>query len=144
MSGHVTEAEIAEVLPPTRPLPERTEAAMNSPDDHNKHQRPSEQDASDEYRSACEEPVVDVPAGLLGQAIELLDLCDELFNRPGSRHLDAHVGAVINRYQRTGVATLRWFHNGLGITATDLQELLDDRGIIVEPTLRGRPLPHHR
>ncbi len=116
---------------------------MNSPDD-SKHERPSEQDASEEYGSACEEPAVDVPAGLLGQTIELLDLCDELFNRPGSRHVDAHISAVINRYQPTAAATLRWFHDGLGITATDLQQLLDDRGIIVEPTLRGRPLPHYR
>jgi hypothetical protein len=77
----------------------------------------------------------------LSSTSRAIDLCDELFNRTGSRHLDAHVGAVINRYQRTGVATLRWFHDGLGITATELQELLDDRGIIVEPTLRGRPFP---
>lgn len=84
------------------------------------------------------EPAVDVPAGLVGTAIELLDLCDELFNRPGSRALDARLTAVIGRYQRADLATLRWFHDGLAITAGRLNELLEDEGIVVEPELHGR------
>lgn len=88
--------------------------------------------------------MVDVPAGLLGQAIEPLDLCDELLNRPGHRLIDAKVSAVISRYRRANAETLRWFHDGLGITAAELRELLDDRGIAVDPTLRGRPAPHYR
>ena len=90
------------------------------------------------------EPTLDVPAGLIGTAIELLDLCDELFNRPGSKTLDARVAAVIGRYQCADVAALRWFHDGLGITAGRLHELLEDDGIVIEPELHGRhgPLYH--
>ena len=84
------------------------------------------------------EPMVDVPAGLIGTAIELLDLCDELFNHPGSKALDTTVAAVIGRYQRADLATLRWFHDGLGITAGRLHELLEDEGIVIEPELHGR------
>jgi hypothetical protein len=84
------------------------------------------------------EPVVDVPAGLIGTAIELLDLCDEVFNHPGSNALDTKVAAIIGRYQHADVATLRWFHDGLAITAGHLCELLEDQGIVVEPELHGR------
>jgi len=85
------------------------------------------------------EPVVDIPAGLIGTAIELLDLCDEVFNHPGSKALDARVAAVIGRYdQRADVAILRWFHDGLGITAERLHERLEHEGIVVEPELHGR------
>jgi hypothetical protein len=84
------------------------------------------------------EPMVDVPAGLIGTAIELLDLCDELFNRPGSKALDTTVAAVIGRYQRADIATVRWFHDGLSITAWRLHELLEDQGIVIEPELHGR------
>jgi hypothetical protein len=84
------------------------------------------------------EPVVDVPAGLIGTAIELLDLCDELFNRPGSNALDTRIAALIGRDQRADSATLRWFHDGLGTTAWRLHELLEDQGIVVEPELHGR------
>jgi len=84
------------------------------------------------------EPMVDVPAGLIGTAIELLELCDELFNRPGSKTLDTTVAAVLGRYQRADVATLRWFHDGLGMTAGRLHELLEHEGIVVEPELHGR------
>jgi hypothetical protein len=47
----------------------------------------------------CDEPMVEAPAGLLGQAIELLDLCDELLNQPGHNLIDAQVRAVISRYR---------------------------------------------
>lgn len=98
-----------------------------------------------DYSVVGAEPIVGVPAGVLGTAIELLDLCDEMFNRPGSKALDVHVSAVLCRYERrTSVTTPRWFHDGLGITAWRLRELLDDDGIAVEPTLRGRPGPHYR
>jgi hypothetical protein len=97
-----------------------------------------------DYSVITAEPVVDVPAGILGQAIELLDLCDELFNRPGNKLTDIQISAVIGRYQRANTEILRWFHDSLGSTATGLQELLDDRGITVDLTLRGRPAPHYR
>lgn len=84
------------------------------------------------------EPVVDVPAGLIGTAIELLDLCDEVFNRPGNQALDTTIAAVIGRYQRADLATLRWFHDWLGITAGRLNELLEDEGIVIEPEVTGR------
>ena len=97
-----------------------------------------------DYNVIGAEPVVDVPAGLIGTAIELLDLCDELFNRPGSNALHTRVTAVIGRYQHADVATLRWFHDGLGITAGRLHELLEDQGIVVEPELHGRHGQLHR
>ncbi len=81
---------------------------------------------------------MDVPAALIGTAIELLDLCDEVFNRPGSKALDAKVAAVIGRHQRADVAILHWFHDGLAITAGRLNELLEDEGIVIEPELQGR------
>ena len=80
-----------------------------------------------------EEPEVGVPAGLVATAVELLDLCDELFNRPGGDALDARLVGVIRRRRPADVVTLRWFRDGLGVTALRLQELLDDRGIIVDP-----------
>jgi hypothetical protein len=91
-----------------------------------------------DYSIVGAEPMVDVPAGLIGTAIELLDLCDELFNRPGSNALDTRVAAVIGRHQRADIATLRWFHDGLCITARRLHELLEDQSIVVEPELHGR------
>jgi hypothetical protein len=39
---------------------------------------------------------------------------------------DAKIAAVINHYQKA----TRWFHDGLCITTFELQELLDDRGLI--------------
>lgn len=116
---------------------------MTSPD-HSASEWPPDQDDPTDHSFLTAEPVVDVPAGLLGTAIELLDLCDELVNRPGSNVTDTRISAVIGRYQRATTGILRWFHDGLGVTAFELQQLLDDRGIIVEPTLRGRPAPHHR
>jgi hypothetical protein len=116
---------------------------MTSPQDTTPDKQPPDQEPT--YPSVlAAEPLVDVPAGLLATAIELLDLCDELLNHPGSNTTDAKVAAVINRYQRATTTILRWFHDGPCITTYELQELLDDRGIIVEPTLRGRPTPHHR
>jgi hypothetical protein len=115
---------------------------MTGPEDTSADQWPSDQGPAD--YGLGDEPRVDVPAGLLGQAVELLDLCDELLNRPGHRLLDAKVSAVISRYQRANAETLRWFHDGLAITAAELHELLHDRGITVDPTLRGRPGPHYR
>jgi hypothetical protein len=109
---------------------------MTGPDGTNDKRLPAG-DPTD-YSIVAAEPVVGVPAGLLGTAIELLDLCDEVFNRPGSNALDARITAVIRRYQRADVATLRWFHDELGITAWHLHELLDDQGIVAEPELHGR------
>jgi hypothetical protein len=122
---------------------------MTTPTD-NQNQEPDDffppepGDVPGDYSAIGEEPMVDVPAGLLGQAIELLDLCDELCNRPGHQFVDTRVSAMIGRYQRANTQILRWFHDTLGATATGLQELLDDRGITVDPTLRGRPAPHYR
>jgi hypothetical protein len=115
---------------------------MNSPG-HSDDEWPNQDDPTD-YSFLTAEPIVDVPAGLLGTAIELLDLCDELFNRPGSNAIDAQITAVIRRYQQPDAATLRWFHDSLVTTAHRLQQLLDDSGIIVEPALHTRPAPHHR
>jgi hypothetical protein len=98
---------------------------------------PNDRDPTDDSIGGAE-PIVGIPAGLLGTAIELLDLCDELFNHPGSKALHAHVATVIGRDQRADVAILRWFHDGLGITAWRLLELLEDDGIVVEPDLPGR------
>jgi hypothetical protein len=114
---------------------------MTSPDHTGTDEPPPQHDPTNH---GCEEPWVGVPAGLLGRAIELLDVCDELLNRPGHKLIDAQIKAVINRYQPTKVDILRWFHHGLAATAADLQELLDDSYIIVDPTLRGRPAPHYR
>jgi hypothetical protein len=116
---------------------------MTSPDDITPDEQPPDHEPTYSNVLAAE-PLVDVPAGLLATAIELLDLCDELLNHPGSNTTDAKVAVVINRYQRATANILRWFHDGLCITTYELQELLDDRGIIVEPTLRDRPTPHHR
>jgi hypothetical protein len=87
-----------------------------------------------------EEPHVDVPAGLLGRAIELLDLLDELLNRPGHDCIDAHLRDLVARDEHTiGATTTRWAHEALPATADELQTLLDITGIVVEPTLRHRP-----
>ncbi|HZM76824.1 MAG TPA: hypothetical protein VFC19_13910 [Candidatus Limnocylindrales bacterium] len=121
---------------------------MTSPDDTNTakppHEWPPDHDDPTDYNPLNAEPIVGVPAGLLATAIELLDLCDELINRPGSNALDAKVATVIRRYQRADLATLRWFHDGLRITAWRMQELLDNCGIVVDPELRHRAAPHHR
>jgi hypothetical protein len=100
-------------------------------------QPPDNRDPADDSLPNAE-PVIDVPAGLIGAAIELLDLCDELFNRPGNNTLDTSLAAVIGRYQRANVDTLRWFHDGLANTAGHLCELLEDQGIAVEPQLHDR------
>jgi hypothetical protein len=93
---------------------------------------------------SCDEPFVAVPAGLLGQAIELLELCDQLLNHPGHHLIDARAQAVINRYGTPPSATaVRWFHDSLAATAGDLQDHLDAQGIVVDPTLRNRPARHH-
>jgi hypothetical protein len=85
-----------------------------------------------------QEPSVAVPAGLVGLAVELLDLCDELLNRPGHDCIDAQVHALTSHYQHRQPATAaQWLHTALGATAEDLQAHLDDEHIIVEPTLRG-------
>ena len=85
----------------------------------------------------CDEPLVEVPAGLLGRAVELL-------NRPGHYLIDATVRALINRYPHPALDIVRWFCDGLGATSTssdlqDLQDLLDTAGIVVDPTPA-----HHR
>jgi hypothetical protein len=90
-----------------------------------------------------EEPEVGVPAGLVAAAVELLDLCDEVFNRPGSDALDARLVAVVRRRRPADVATLRWFRDGLGVTALRLRELLDERGIIVDPHPAFAARPRH-
>jgi hypothetical protein len=110
------------------------------PDDWPPDPGPAQWPPDDWNPTDCDvaEPMVDVPAGLIGTAIELLDLCDELFNRPGSKALDTTVAAVIGRYQRADIATVRWFHDGLSITAWRLHELLEDQGIVIEPELHGR------
>jgi hypothetical protein len=108
------------------------------PDEWPAEERPPDDDDPTDYKIVSAEPIVGVPAGLIGTSIELLDLCDELFNRPGSNALDARVAAVIRRYQNADVATLRWFHDGLGITAHRMHQLLDECGIVVEPELHGR------
>jgi hypothetical protein len=108
-----------------------TSPAPNPPDQHPAGHGPGD------------EPLLEVPAGLLGQAIELLDICDELLNHPGPDLTDSQVGAVIGRYRHPASEMLRWFHDGLGATAADLQDLLDAAGVIVDLTLRGRPA-HHR
>jgi hypothetical protein len=115
---------------------------MNSPN-HSGDIWPDPEDPAD-YNMLAAGPIVGVPEGLLGTAVELLDVCDELFNRPGNGALGAKVAAVIRRYQPADVATLRWFHDGPCITAYDLQELLNDRGIHVDAAFRSRPTPHHR
>lgn len=84
------------------------------------------------------EPIVGVPLGLLGTAIELLDFCDEVFNRPGSKAVDSHLAAVIRRYERPDITTLRWLNDGLGITAWRLLERMENEGMMVEPELPGR------
>jgi hypothetical protein len=105
---------------PPEPWP-RDDADLTGFDDH------------DDY-----EHTVDVPTELIGTAIELLDLCDEVFNRPGSKALDARIAAVIGRYQHADLATLRWLHDGLAITAGRLNQLLEDESIVIEPELHGR------
>jgi hypothetical protein len=110
------------------------------PDDWPPDPGPAQWPPDDWNPTDCDvaEPMVDVPAGLIGTAIELLDLCDELFNRPASKALDTTVAAVIGRYQRADIATVRWFHDGLSSTAWRLHELLEDQGIVIEPELHGR------
>jgi hypothetical protein len=73
-----------------------------------------------------EEPYVEVPAGLLGRAVELLEFCDELINYP-------------NRRSAVGIRSAQ---ESLAATATELQHVLDSAGIVVEPTLRFRPHRH--
>jgi hypothetical protein len=105
---------------------------------------PQEPTATPALRAADdEEPNVDVRAGLLGDAIELLELCDELINHPGHDRIDARLRqlSVPPRHSVTGV---RWPHEALAATASELQSILADAGIIVEPTLRGRRRRHHR
>jgi hypothetical protein len=82
-----------------------------------------------------EEPYVDVRAGLLGDAIELLELCDELINHPGHDRIDARLRQLAGppRYSVTGIL---WPHKALAATATELHSILDSAGISVEPTLR--------
>jgi hypothetical protein len=117
---------------------------MTSPDDTDEPPpddwSPEDPDYDDptNYSIIGSEPIVGVPAGLLGTAIELLDLCDELLNRPGSKAIDVHVSEVIRRYQRADLVTLRWLHNGLSSTAWRLLELLNNEGIVIEPELHGR------
>lgn len=102
--------------------------------------RPPEQDPAG--HGVDDEPIVEVPAGLIGWAAELLDLCDELLNRPGHNHIDARIRAMIRRYQPADTAALRQFHDGLAIAAHDLQQLLDDRNIVIDSAIAGRPRPH--
>jgi hypothetical protein len=108
------------------------------PDDQPSEPWPRDDDPTGPGGCGDYQPTVGVPAGLIGTAIELLDLCDEVFNRPGTKTLDARVTAVISRYQRADVAILRWFLDGLAITAGRLNGLLEDEGIVIEPELHGR------
>lgn len=74
-----------------------------------------------------DEPYVEVPAGLLGRAIELLEYCNELINHPD---------------RRPAVGT-RWVHENFATTAIEMQHLLDSAGFVVEPTLGFRRHRHH-
>jgi hypothetical protein len=74
-----------------------------------------------------DEPHLDVPAGLLGRAIELLGYCNELFNQA----------------DRPAVGTRR-VNDHLATTAIEMQALLDNAGIVVDPTLPGSTRRHHQ
>ena len=83
---------------------------------------------ADAHEANGEEPYVEVRAGLLGRAIELLEYCDELIN-----HSDGRPAVAI-----------RWLRENLAATATELQNVLNCAGIVVEPTLRIRTHRHHQ
>ena len=91
--------------------------------------------------STDEEPYVDVRVGLVGNAIELLELCDELVNHPGHSRIDARLHQIAGPHAYT-VSGIRWPHEAFAATANELQNVLDAAGIIVEPTLRGRTRRH--
>ena len=90
-----------------------------------------------------EEPYLDVRVGLLGDAIELLELCDELVNHPGHGRIDARLRQIAGPHPYT-ISGIRWPHEAFAVTADELQNILDTAGIIVEPTLRGRTRRHHQ
>src|SRR4051812_35276343 len=52
-----------------------------------------------------DEPYVDVRAGLVGDAIELLELCDELVNSPGHSRIDVRLRQIAgpHRYTISGI-----------------------------------------
>lgn len=81
---------------------------------------------ADTHEANGEEPYLDVPAGLLGRAIDLLEYCNELLNHPDRRTVDT-----------------RRLHENLAATAIEMQDALDSAGIVVEPTLGLRPHRHH-
>jgi hypothetical protein len=90
-----------------------------------------------------EEPYVDVRVGLLGNAIELLELCDELVNHPGHSRIDARLRQIAGPC-RHDISGIRWPHEAFAATANELQTILDTAGIIVEPTLHLRTHRHHQ
>jgi hypothetical protein len=90
-----------------------------------------------------DEPYVDVRAGLVGDAIELLELCDELVNHPGHSRIDVRLRKIAGPHRYT-ISGIRWPHEAFAVTADELQNILDTAGIIVEPTLRGRTRRHHQ
>jgi hypothetical protein len=82
------------------------------------------------------EPYLDVRAGLIGQAIELLALCDDLLNHSDRDRVHAQVRQVAGpQLTRSGS---KWPHDALVATARELQGILDSAGIVVDPTLRRR------
>jgi hypothetical protein len=90
-----------------------------------------------------DEPYVDVRAGLVGDAIDLLELCGELVNHPGHSRIDARLRQIAGPHRYT-ISGIRWPHEAFAATADELQSILDTAGIIVEPTLRGRTSRHHQ
>jgi hypothetical protein len=50
------------------------------------------------------EPCLDVRAGLIGQAIELLALCDDLLNHPDHDRIDARLRQIVGPQSTRGVA----------------------------------------
>jgi hypothetical protein len=83
-----------------------------------------------------DEPYLDVRVGLIGQAIELLALCDDLLDHSHRDRVDARVRQIGSELTRGGS---KWPHDALVGTARELQSILDDAGIVVDPTLRRQP-----
>lgn len=78
------------------------------------------------------EPLVLVPAGLVGTATELLYWCDQLINHPGHDHIDTHLHQVMHRSRNDPATAARWLYQTLLPTARDLRQHLEDQHILVE------------